>query len=243
MHDGSPTRDRTRASALKAPNPNHQATRELPKENISYSSSHLFFILVRIRWDSIILFLFFFFGCVGSSLLQAGFLQLWQAGATLRCGAQASHCGGFSCCGAWALGSQGSVVVAYGLQSAGSVVVAHGFSCFVECGIFLDQESNLCPLHQQADSQPQHHQGSPNYIFFNLLFFISEKERERERRFPPKLDIKSSMFQNFRVQFIMLSKVCARHTTKALFLSAPSNLPQGQKKKKKIPSIIAFISP
>ena len=24
-----------------------------------------------------------------------------DGGATLRCGAQASHCGGFSCCGAW----------------------------------------------------------------------------------------------------------------------------------------------
>ena len=38
----------------------------------------------------------FIFGCVGSSLLCAGFLQLQQAGATLRCGAWASHCGGFS---------------------------------------------------------------------------------------------------------------------------------------------------
>ena len=36
-------------------------------------------------------------------------------GATLRCSAQASHCGGFSCCGAWALGARASVVVARGL--------------------------------------------------------------------------------------------------------------------------------
>ena len=28
----------------------------------------------------------------------------WRAGATLSCGARASHCGGFSCCGARALG-------------------------------------------------------------------------------------------------------------------------------------------
>ena len=40
----------------------------------------------------------FIFGCVGSSLLHAGLLQLRGAGATLRCGARASHCGGFSCC-------------------------------------------------------------------------------------------------------------------------------------------------
>ena len=42
----------------------------------------------------------FMFGCVGSSLLCVGFLSLRRAGATLRCGARASHCGGFSCCGA-----------------------------------------------------------------------------------------------------------------------------------------------
>ena len=36
-------------------------------------------------------------------------------GATLHCGAWASHCSGFSCCGAWALGMQASVVVAHRL--------------------------------------------------------------------------------------------------------------------------------
>ena len=40
-----------------------------------------------------------------------GFLQLWRAGATPGCGAQASHCGGFSC-EAWALGAQASVAAA-----------------------------------------------------------------------------------------------------------------------------------
>ena len=40
--------------------------------------------------------------------------------ATLCCGAQASRCGGFSCCGARALGSWASVVVAHGLSSCGS---------------------------------------------------------------------------------------------------------------------------
>ena len=41
-------------------------------------------------------------------------------GATLRCGAWASHCGGFSCCGAQALDARASVVVARGLSSCGS---------------------------------------------------------------------------------------------------------------------------
>ena len=43
-----------------------------------------------------------------------------RAGATLRCGVRASHCGGFSCCRAWALGARTSVVVARGLSSCGS---------------------------------------------------------------------------------------------------------------------------
>ena len=42
-------------------------------------------------------------------------------------------CGGFSCCEAWTLGVQASVVVAYRL------------SCSVACGIFPDQGSKLCP--------------------------------------------------------------------------------------------------
>ena len=58
---------------------------------------------------------FIFFGCFGSSLLHAGFLLLRRAGATLRCGVRASHCGGFSCCRARALGTQASVAVARGL--------------------------------------------------------------------------------------------------------------------------------
>ena len=44
----------------------------------------------------IYLFYLFIFGCTGSSLLLAGFLKLQRAGATLHCGARASHCRGFS---------------------------------------------------------------------------------------------------------------------------------------------------
>ena len=41
-------------------------------------------------------------------------------GATVRCGVRASYGGGFSCCGAQALGAWASVVVAQGLGSCGS---------------------------------------------------------------------------------------------------------------------------
>ena len=82
--------------------------------------------------DLFFFLLLFIFGCVGSSLLRAGFLQLQRAGATLRCSAQASLCGGFSCCSTRALEHVGSVVVARGLQDArSSVVVMHRLS---SCG-------------------------------------------------------------------------------------------------------------
>ena len=45
-----------------------------------------------------------------------------------------------------------SLAAEHGLQSTGSVVVAHRLSCSTACGIFLDQGSNPCPLHWQADS-------------------------------------------------------------------------------------------
>ena len=55
------------------------------------------------------------------------FASLWQTGAALGCGAQASHCGGFSCYRARAAGAWALVVV-----QAGSVVVACGSGA---CGL------------------------------------------------------------------------------------------------------------
>ena len=50
------------------------------------------------------------------------------------------------------------------LQSTGSR--ACGLSCSLACGIFLDQGLNPCPLLQQADSCPLHHQGTPCLFVF-----------------------------------------------------------------------------
>ena len=117
---------------------------------------------------------FFFFGCVGSSLLRVGFSLVVASGgySSLRCAgfplrwllllqSTGSRRVGFSSCG-----SRSSVVVAHGLWSAGSVLVAHGLSYSAACGIFPDQGLNPCPLHWQADSQPLHHQGSPMPTLF-----------------------------------------------------------------------------
>ena len=65
--------------------------------------------------------------------MPRGLSLILASGATVRCSEQASPCGGFSCCGAQALGTWASVVAACGLNSCGSwalerglVVVAHG---------------------------------------------------------------------------------------------------------------------
>ena len=51
------------------------------------------------------------------------------------CSIRISHCVGFFCCRAWALGTWASVVV------------AHRLSCSVAHEIIPDQESSPCPLH------------------------------------------------------------------------------------------------
>ena len=113
----------------------------------------------------------------GYTLLQcAGFslwwlLLLWSIGSRhtgfSSCNTWALEHAGFSSCSGWAqqlwhsgsrvrglqqLWHVASGVVARELQSAGLVVVAQGLSCSTAYGIFLDQGSNPCPLHWQADS-------------------------------------------------------------------------------------------
>ena len=87
----------------------------------------------------------FIYGCAGSSLLRTGFLQLWQAGATLCHGAWDSHCGGFSHCGTWALGARASVVVARGLSSCGSWALERRLS---SCGTWTQVLHSIWDLHR-----------------------------------------------------------------------------------------------
>ena len=76
-------------------------------------------------------------------------------------GHSSSRCAGLSLSRPLLLRSTGS-------RRAGSVAVAHGLSRSAARGIFPDQGSNPCPLHQQADSQPLRHQGSPAILFLKL---------------------------------------------------------------------------
>ena len=66
--------------------------------------------------------------------------------------------GGYSLFAVWGLLIVGLLLLCIGLRvhgqlwHVGSVLWQHELSCPTECGIFLNQESNLCPLHWQVDS-------------------------------------------------------------------------------------------
>ena len=75
-------------------------------------------------------------------------------------GHSSSRCAGLSV-------SRPLLLWSMGCRRTGSGIVAHGPSRSAACGIFPDQGSNPCPLHWQADSQPLHHQGSPNSGLLN----------------------------------------------------------------------------
>lgn len=75
-----------------------------------------------------------------------GFLQVLQASAACSLWLQASHCGGFSCCGAWAPGAPASEAAAHGLQSSGLAIVLSGRSSSGAGGVF-SQGSNPAALH------------------------------------------------------------------------------------------------
>ena len=59
--------------------------------------------------------------------------------------------------------------------------MVNGLSCSAACGIFLDQGSNLCLLHWQADSLLLSHQGSP----IRLLLKNGLPDRDPFSQVPP----------------------------------------------------------
>ena len=62
-----------------------------------------------------------------------------------------------------------SLIAEHGLQCTGSIVVAHRLNCSVAWGIFLDQESNLCPLHWQGILK---HWTTKRFLLDGFVFFF-----------------------------------------------------------------------
>ena len=87
---------------------------------LNNEAAFLSFFFLNLGKPLIFIYLFIFifiFGCVGSSPLCEGFLQLRQAGATLHRGARASHYRGLSCCGAQAPDAQAQQLWLTGLAA------------------------------------------------------------------------------------------------------------------------------
>ena len=140
---------------------------------LSYMKAHLYqllFIKPKILFICLSLIVSGLHCCVQS------FSSCSEQGQLSSSGAWASHCSGFSCCGAQALGHAGSVVAAHGLQS---LAVAHGLICSTAHGIFPDQRLNPHPLHWQGDSYPLYHQGSSLIIFYILSFVAMCLEQQQ----------------------------------------------------------------
>ena len=136
--------------------------KEMSKSWGKHGSSHP--CLLKVPFLS---FLFYLFLVVLGLCCCVGFsLDTGKQGPLSSCRVWASHCDGFSCYGAQALGpsgfsSCGARAHSLQLQSTGSIVVVHGLSFSTAGEIFLDQGLSLCLLHWQADSLPLSHKGSP----------------------------------------------------------------------------------
>ena len=63
------------------------------------------------------------------------FFNLFLAALGLRCCARASHCGGFSCCRAWALDARASIVATCGLRSCSAWALGRVDSVGVALGL------------------------------------------------------------------------------------------------------------
>ena len=68
-------------------------------------------------------------------MLHGLFSSCGEQGLLSSRGARASHRGGSSCCGAWALVPTDLSSAAPGLESPGPVAMMHGLSCSTTCGL------------------------------------------------------------------------------------------------------------
>ena len=116
-------------------------------------------VLITLLYNALLKIILFIFGCAGSSLLPGLFSSCCEWGLLSSCGAWASYGCGFSCCRARLQGMWASAVAAHGLSSGGSWTLEHRLNIcgtrlilLLACGLFLDQGSNPCLLHWQADS-------------------------------------------------------------------------------------------
>ena len=138
-------------------NPDHSASIVTPTPFSVINYTHVF--------DSSLSFLKlkkkFILALLGLCCCMWALCSCGEWGLLSSCGVWASHNSGFSCCRAWALDVQVSVVAAPRLSSCAAW--AQLLPSIPSC--FPDQGSNPCPQHWQVDSCPLYHQGnSPSFL-------------------------------------------------------------------------------
>ena len=106
------------------------------------------------------------------------------------CGVLASHCAGFSCCGARALEHR--------LSSCGA-------QAQLLCGMWDPPGPGLepCSLHGQADSQPLRHQGSPRVccsLNFQILLTLEQHRFELCRSTHMQNFFNKYVLQHYKIQ-------------------------------------------
>ena len=141
---------------------------------ISHYRFFLFFFFFRTLFFYLIYFLTVLdlLCCMGFSLVAASRVCSF----ILVCRLFLLQSTGYSALGLQELSHVGSVVMIFGLWSTGSILRSMGLVTPRHMGIFLDQESNWCLLHWQADSFPLRHQGSPHCSFDCISLIISDIE-------------------------------------------------------------------
>ena len=111
----------------KMGSPSHHTLSFSVEAALFNSLIHLVFQICK-HISSFLLEYLFIFGCTGLHCYERAFSTCGEWGLLSSCGTQASCCGGFFCCVAWApwhagfsgWGAWASIFVAHGLQSAGS---------------------------------------------------------------------------------------------------------------------------
>ena len=108
----------------------------------------------------------FIFLCAGSSLPLRLFFSCGERGLLCSCGVRTSHCGGFSCWEAWALGP-------IGLSTRGSQALEHRLD---SCGAWAQLLQHVGSswtrdwTHVSCTGRGILHHGSPRHYFFHISF-------------------------------------------------------------------------
>ena len=86
------------------------------RDHLHHACSSIFFFNINLfTYLFIYLFIYLFMAALGLRCCTQAFSSCGERGLLFGCGSWPSHCSGFSCCRARALGVQASAVVAHGL--------------------------------------------------------------------------------------------------------------------------------